>query len=139
MQVRGPFSINVQTRAELSEGTLQLVQDILRDFLHSGPTQAELDKAKRESAGSFPLSTASNAAIVGQLGAMGFYDLPLTHLEDFMQQLQAVSAEDVRQAMARHLSAQAMLVVTTGPTVPQQPLPEADPQRFKPSFGMPQH
>ncbi|MFP3374466.1 insulinase family protein, partial [Pseudomonas sp. SIMBA_068] len=29
MQVRGPFMINLQTRAELSEGTLKLVQDIL--------------------------------------------------------------------------------------------------------------
>jgi zinc protease len=139
MQVQGPFSITLQTRADLSAGTLELLQDILSDFLQQGPTQAELDKAKRESAGSFPLSTASNSAIVGQLGAIGFYDLPLTHLEDFMQQVQAVSREDVRQAMARHLSASDMLVVTAGPTVPQQPLPEPDPQRFKPSFGMPQH
>ncbi|MDO9323021.1 MAG: pitrilysin family protein, partial [Pseudomonas sp.] len=68
MQARGPFMINLQTRAELSEGTLKLVQQILRDYLRDGPTQKELDDAKRELAGSFPLSTASNADIVGQLG-----------------------------------------------------------------------
>ena len=39
MQARGPFMINLQTRAELSEGTLQLVQDILRQYLKDGPTQ----------------------------------------------------------------------------------------------------
>ncbi|RZA05244.1 MAG: insulinase family protein, partial [Proteobacteria bacterium] len=58
MQVRGPFLINLQTRAELGDGTLKLVQDILRDYLKTGPTQEELDNAKREQAGSFPLSNA---------------------------------------------------------------------------------
>ena len=100
MQARGPFMINLQTRAELSEGALTLVQDILRDYLANGPTQKELDDAKRELAGSFPLSTASNADIVGQLGAMGFYDLPLTYLEDFMAQIQALSAEQVNSGAA---------------------------------------
>jgi zinc protease len=60
MQARGPFMINLQTRAEMSEGTLKLVQDVLADYLKTGPTQKELDDAKRELAGSFPLSTASN-------------------------------------------------------------------------------
>ncbi len=36
MQARGPFMINLQTRAELSEGTLKLVQDLLRDYLAKG-------------------------------------------------------------------------------------------------------
>ncbi|MCP6082989.1 insulinase family protein, partial [Klebsiella pneumoniae] len=67
MQVQGPFTIGLQTRAELSDGTLKLVKDIVRDYLAQGPTQKELDDAKRELAGSFPLSTASNADIVGQL------------------------------------------------------------------------
>ncbi len=139
MQARGPFLINVQTRAELSEGTLKLVQDILRDYLAKGPTQQELDNAKRESAGSFPLSTASNADIVGQLGAIGFYDLPLTYLEDFMSQVQALSAEQVRAAMARHLKPEAMLVVTAGPQVPQLPLPPPTDKPAAQPTGIPEH
>jgi hypothetical protein len=38
MQARGPFMINLQTRAEMSEGTLKLVQDVLADYLKTGPT-----------------------------------------------------------------------------------------------------
>jgi zinc protease len=139
MQARGPFMINLQTRAELSEGTLQLVQDILRQYLKDGPTQLELDNAKRETAGSFPMSTASNADIVGQLGAIGFYDLPLTQLEDFMAQVQEQSVDSVKAAMQKHLSADAMLIITAGPTVPQKPLPAPSDNRFKPSFGVPEH
>ena len=123
MQARGPFMINLQTRAELSEGTLALVKQLLADYLRDGPTQQELDNAKRELAGSFPLSTASNAAIVGQLASMGFYDLPLSYLDDFMRDVQSLSTEQVKTAMAKHLDPDALVVVTAGPTVPQKELP----------------
>ena len=139
MQARGPFLINLQTRAELSEGTLKLVQDILADYLKNGPTQKELDDAKRELAGSFPLSTASNAAIVGQLGAMGFYDLPLDYLETFMQQSQNLTTEQVKAAMNKHLSADKMVVVTAGPTVPQKPLPPPTDKPSEQPLGVPEH
>ena len=139
MQARGPFMINLQTRAELSEGTLKLVQDILADYLKNGPTQKELDDAKRELAGSFPLSTASNAAIVGQLGAMGFYDLPLDYLETFMQKSQDLTTEQVKDAMNKHLSADKMVVVTAGPTVPQKPLPPPTDKPSEQPLGVPEH
>lgn len=123
MQARGPFMINLQTRAELSEGTLALVKQLLADYLRDGPTQQELDNAKRELAGSFPLSTASNADIVGQLASMGFYDLPLSYLDDFMRDVQGLTTEQVKAAMARHLDPAALVVVTAGPTVAQKELP----------------
>ena len=124
MQATGPFMINVQTRAQLSEVTLELVQDLLRDYIDKGPTEAELANAKRESLGSFPLSAASNSAIVGQLAAIGFYDMPLTWMDDFMQDLQNLSVEDVHAAFKRHLNPEQLVVVTAGPTVEQLPLPE---------------
>ncbi|WP_459207060.1 M16 family metallopeptidase [Pseudomonas sp. MLB6B] len=139
MQVRGPFTIDLQTRAELSEGTLKLVQDLLGDYLKTGPTQKELDDAKRELAGSFPLSTASNASIVGQLGAIGFYDLPLTWLEDFMQQSQALTVEQVKAAMNKHLSADKLVIVTIGPKVPQKPLPPPTEKPADQPLGVPEH
>lgn len=123
MQARGPFMINLQTRAELSQGTLALVKQLLADYLREGPTQQELDNAKRQLAGSFPLSTASNADIVGQLASMGFYDLPLSYLDDFMRDVQALSIEEVKTAMAKHLDPEALMVVTAGPTVAQKELP----------------
>ncbi|WP_411835889.1 M16 family metallopeptidase [Pseudomonas chlororaphis subsp. aurantiaca] len=139
MQARGPFMINLQTRAEMSEGTLKLVQDVLADYLKTGPTQKELDDAKRELAGSFPLSTASNADIVGQLGAIGFYNLPLSYLEDFMQQSQSLTVEQVRDVLNKHLSADKMVVVTAGPTVPQKPLPAPTEKTAEQPLGVPEH
>ncbi|WP_460119995.1 M16 family metallopeptidase [Pseudomonas sp. S2_C03] len=139
MQARGPFMINLQTRAEMSEGTLKLVQEVLADYLKTGPTQKELDDAKRELAGSFPLSTASNADIVGQLGAMGFYNLPLSYLEDFMQQSQSLTVEQVKTALNKHLSTDKMVIVTAGPTVPQKPLPAPTDKPAEQPLGVPEH
>ncbi|WP_237046149.1 M16 family metallopeptidase [Aquipseudomonas alcaligenes] len=139
MQARGPFMINLQTRAELSEGTLKLVQDILRDYLANGPTQKELDDAKREMVGSFPLTTASNADIVGQLGSMGFYDLPLTYLDDFMSEVQDLTVEQVKAAMARHLDVDKLVIVTAGPSVAQKPLPPPTDKPAEQPVGPPEH
>jgi zinc protease len=139
MQARGPFMISLQTRAEQSEGALKLVQDILRDYLATGPTQKEVDDAKRELAGSFPLSTASNGDIVAQLGAIGFYDLSLSYLEDFMQQVQALDVATVKAAMAKHLNADNLVIVTAGPTVEQKPLPPPTDHPAEPALGVPEH
>lgn len=123
MQVAGPFTVSVQTRADQSEATLALVRQLVRDFIAQGPSAEELARVKRELAGSFPLTTASNADIVSQLGAIGFYDLPTTQLEDFMKQVQALTVDEVKAAVARHLNDEAFVVVSTGPTVEQKPLP----------------
>jgi zinc protease len=139
MQAQGPFAINLQTRAELSENTLKLVKDITRDFLANGPTQKELDDAKREMTGSFPLSTASNSSIVGQLGAIGFYNLPLNFLEDFMTQSQNVTVEQVKAAMNKHLDVDKLVIVTAGPTVPQKPLPPPSDRPTEQPLGVPEH
>jgi zinc protease len=139
MQVRGPFMIGLQTRAEMSQGTLKLIQDIVRQYLADGPTQKELDDAKRELAGSFPLSTASNADIVGQLGAIGFYDLPLTYLEDFMAKVQALDVPQVKAAMAKHLSPDQFVIVTAGPTVTQKDLPPPTDKPAEMPSGVPEH
>lgn len=139
MQARGPFTISVQTRAAQSAGTLALVKEILTNYLAKGPTQTELDNAKREVAGSFPLSTASNADIVGQLGAIGFYDLPLDYLDQFMGQVQLLTVEQVREAMAKHLSVDHLVVVSVGPQVAQQPLPEPSGARHEAPLGIPEH
>jgi zinc protease len=137
MQTRGPFMISMQTRADYSEGSLALIKDMVRQFLAQGPSQTELQQAKRELAGSFPLSTASNAAIVGQLGAIGFYDLPLDHLERFVDEVQRLDAEQVRAAMNRHLNPDSFVVVTVGPTVPQSELPPPNSQAQRQPAGVP--
>ncbi|MBS7325711.1 MAG: insulinase family protein [Thiopseudomonas sp.] len=125
MQAPGPFMISVQTRAELSQATLELVQQLLRDFVEYGPTADELATSKREILGSFPLSAASNSAIVGQLGAIGFYGLPLSWQDDFIRAIEQLDLATVKAAIQRHLHPDALTLITLGPQVEQLPLPAA--------------
>lgn len=123
MQVAGPFSIGLQTRAEMTEGSIGLIKEVVREYLAKGPTQQELDDTKREIAGNFPLVNASNSSIVGQLGSIGFYNLPLDYLEDYMSKVQALTVEQVKTAMNKHINVDDFIIVTVGPTVKQQTLP----------------
>ena len=73
------------------------------------------------------------------LGAIGFYDLPSTALEDFMNQVQQLDVAQVRAAMARHLRDDAFVVVSAGPTVDQQPLPPPLERPAAQPAGIPEH
>lgn len=124
MQARGPFVISVQTRADLSEATLTYVKELLADYIQNGPTEAELDSARNEFLGSFPLNSASNSAIAGQLSSIGFYNLPQDWLEQLMQQVRELNTQDIQAAWQRHIDVDSLITITVGPTVEQQPLPE---------------
>lgn len=119
MQATGPFVVNMQTRTDQVEQALAVIDTTLDNFINDGPTEAELIRSKRQIMGEFPLSTASNSAIVSQLGMIGFYNLPLNHLQLFLDQVEKLSVEDVRAAFQRHLNSEQRLTVTVG-----QPLPE---------------
>lgn len=114
MQATGPFVISMQTRSDQVEQALEVINSTLDTFVSEGPTEAELIRSKRQIMGEFPLSTASNSAIVSQLGMIGFYNLPLNHLQLFLDQVEKLTVSDVRDAFQRHLSAEQRLTVTVG-------------------------
>lgn len=115
MQALGPFQIGMQTRNDQVELALEVIDATLEAFVREGPTQAELTRTKRQIMGEFPLSTASNDAIVGQLGMIGFYGLPLNHMQLFLDQVEKLEVEDVRAAFQQHIDPQRRLIVTVGP------------------------
>lgn len=128
MQATGPVMISMQTRANQLDLALSVIHESLDRFISDGPTEAELIRTRRQISGEFPLSTANNASIVAQLGIIGFYDLPLNHLQLFLDQVQALTTDDIRQAFARHFDPEQRLVITVGPAqaIPETPEPRDD-------------
>ena len=114
LQRKGPFMIGMQTRRDQTEDALKVVDKTLRDFLEHGPTGQELTAAKQNLAGGFPLRIDSNAKILEYLAAIGFYRLPLTYLDDFVKNVERVTAADVRAAFGRHIHAARMVTVVVG-------------------------
>ncbi|MFZ5561689.1 MAG: M16 family metallopeptidase [Pseudomonadota bacterium] len=114
MRAEGPFQISLSTRADQAQEALRIIRSVLGDFMRSGPGTAELADAKAGIIGGFPLGTASNASIIGYLGVIGFYGLPLDYLDQYLARVQAVTAEEVRAAFRRHIDPDRLLVVTVG-------------------------
>jgi zinc protease len=110
----GAFEIGLQTKKEQADEALQLVRNILAEFIAKGPTEKELLAAKQNIIGGFPLRIDSNSKIIGYLSTIGFYDMPLTYLDDFTRKVEQVSVAQVKAAFARHINPNAMATIIVG-------------------------
>ena len=110
----GAFQIGLQTKKEQADEALKLVRSTLADFIAKGPTEKELLAAKQNIIGGFPMRIDSNRKILDYLSIIGFYDLPLTYLDDFTRNIDSVSVTQIREAFARHVDPQALATVIVG-------------------------
>ena len=110
----GAFQIGLQTKKEQADEALKLVRDTLTKFISQGPTDKELQAAKQNIIGGFPMNIDSNRKILNYLSMIGFYHLPLTYLDDFTKQIEQVTVAKIRAAFARHVNPQAMATVIVG-------------------------
>jgi zinc protease len=110
----GAFQIGLQTRKDQADEALKLVRSTLDGFVAQGPTEPELLAAKQNIIGGFPLRIDSNRKILGYLSVIGFYDLPLTYLDDFTRNVNQVTVAQIRKAFASHIDPQAMATVIVG-------------------------
>jgi zinc protease len=110
----GPFLIGMQTQRSQAAAALKLVRELLRDFVANGPSAKELADAKQNIVGGFPLRIDSNAKIHEYLALIGAYRLPLTYLDDFVANVERVTAEQVKDAFARRIDPERMVTVVVG-------------------------
>jgi zinc protease len=110
----GEFQIGLQTKKEQADEALKLVRNTLANFIAKGPTKQELQAAKQNIVGGFPLRIDSNRKILGYLSVIGFYNLPLTYLDDFTHNIDKVTITQIREAFKRHIDPQAMATVIVG-------------------------
>ncbi len=111
----GPFMMGLQTKnSQAAEAQAVLLQTLAR-FTEQGPTAAELKAAKQNITGGFPLRIASNGKIVQYLASIGFYGLPLDYLDRFNERVEAVTAEQIREAFQRRVHPAQFAVVIVGP------------------------
>jgi zinc protease len=116
MENSGPFEMALQTRNNQVGEAVGLMQQILMDFIDKGPTAEELELARKNITGSFPLKIDSNSKIVDYLSLMGFYDLPLDYLDNFNQHVMEVSLDDIKDAFKRRVKPDYMVRIIVGAT-----------------------
>ncbi|RFC35099.1 MAG: zinc protease [Candidatus Nitrotoga sp. SPKER] len=121
MKLPGAYQIGLQTKKNQADEALQLVRTTLRKFIDQGVTQKELHASKQNIIGGFPLRIDSNKKIVDYLSVIGFYELPLTYLDDFVGNVDKVTIAQIRAAFERRVNPDAMATVIVG--APETPRP----------------
>ena len=86
----------------------------MNTYISKGPSEAELEAAKKHITGGFALRLDSSAKIAGYLAVLGFYQLPLTYLDDFNKKIEAVTLEQVKDAFSRRVDPKRMVTVVVG-------------------------
>ena len=114
MESSGPFQMALQTSNDNAEEAMQLLSELLLKFIKEGPSEQELEHARNNITGGFPLKIDSNKKIVDYLALMGFYDMPLDYLDTFNDQILAVSLDDIRDAFKRRVKQDVMTRIIVG-------------------------
>jgi zinc protease len=86
----------------------------IEQFTETGPSAAELTQTQRNITGGFPLRIDSNSKIVNYLTVIGFYGMPLDHLQKFNKRVEAVTVESIRTAWQNRIQPQHLVIVTVG-------------------------
>lgn len=107
----GPFQIGLQTKKAQADEALRVAREVLAGFLEAAPSEAELQAAKQNLIGSFPLRIDSNRKILDNVAVIGFYGLPLDYLDRYADNVDKVTAEQVKAAFARHVKPENIVTV----------------------------
>jgi zinc protease len=110
----GSFTVGLQTRPDQTAQAVQIVRQVVSDFVAQGPTEAELQAAKDNLIGGFALRIDSNRKLLGNLAGIAWNDLPLDYLDTWTQQVEKVSVADIKAAFARKLQPEKMVTVILG-------------------------
>ncbi|WP_260292770.1 M16 family metallopeptidase [Sedimenticola hydrogenitrophicus] len=114
MRRNGPFLIGAQTQNAKAAETLEVIRQTLARFIEQGPGETELTAAKQNITGGFPLRIASNSKILEYIAMLGFYDLPLDYLDTFVDNINSVTSEQIRDAFQRRIKPDQLLTVVVG-------------------------
>ena len=110
----GAFTLGLQTRPDQAAQAVQVSKDVVAEFVANGPTAAELKAAKDNLMGGFALRVDSNRKLLDNIANIAWNQLPLTYLDTWTQQIERVSAADIKAAFARKLQPQNMVTVVLG-------------------------
>ncbi|MDO5692393.1 MAG: pitrilysin family protein [Pseudomonadota bacterium] len=110
----GAFTAGLQTRPDQVAEALAVSRKVIADFVSSGPTDAELQAAKDNLIGGFPLRLDGNRKLLDNVANIAWNNLPLDYLEHWTQRVDAVTTAQIRAAFQRVLQPERMVTVVVG-------------------------
>lgn len=117
---KGPFLVGLQTRNEKVAEASSATKHVLKTFIEGGPTEEELEAAKKNITGGFALKLDSNKKLLGNVVSIVASGAPLDYLNTYLQNVSSVTHEQIKEAFQRRVVMGKMVMVTVGKTVDQQ-------------------
>jgi len=114
LQYRGPFMIYLQTKSSTVSTADDLAKAVLKKFIQEGPTESQLNAAKKNMIASLPLSLSSNHSILGLLTNIAFYHRPLNYLDTYQSKVDAVTTDQVKKAFQKNIDVDRLVTVVVG-------------------------
>ncbi|MEJ8473563.1 M16 family metallopeptidase [Roseibium algae] len=104
------------TRADRADETLAVILEQFERMATDGPSQSELDSAKRFLIGSYPLRFDASGKIARQLIALQNAELGIDYFDRRNAEIEAVTLEDVKRVAKRLIAGKVPSVSIVGPS-----------------------
>ncbi len=114
MPALGPYVIGLSTKTNQTQNARNIMTQTLNMFVTKGPSEKELDAAKRYLIGSFPIGLASNSGLADSLLKIVMYHLPNDYLNTYAKRINQVTTQDIQHAFQRHIDLNRLLFVSVG-------------------------
>ena len=108
------FAGGMATRSDNASQAIELVRQEIARMAKDGPTQKELDNAKKFLIGNYPLRFDSSSKISRQLVALQDTDLGIDYFEKRNSYIEAVTLEDTKRVAKRLLDLSKLFLITLG-------------------------
>jgi len=110
----GLFTMGMQTKTEQTQQALSLLDQELRKYVDNGPDDDELADSLSNITGGFPLKIDGNSKLLGYISMIGFYDMPIDYLDNFLDNVKAIDVNKVNDALTRRVHPDKMVTVIVG-------------------------
>jgi zinc protease len=110
----GDFEAETNTRSEATGEVLKLIVDEFWRIQRERVSERELADAKAYLTGSFPLTIETPESIAMQVVNVLFYGLPLEHLQNFRDRVNAITVDDIQRVARTLLRPDRLSIVLVG-------------------------
>jgi zinc protease len=110
----GPFLASAQTKNESGAQVADLLLGEIGRLSSSPPADVELTPRKAVLIGNFSRNLETASGLVGQVGALAFHGLSLDEINRYINNVQAISAEDIKKFASKTLDAKTSNIIIVG-------------------------
>lgn len=110
----GSWTIGVTLSTEALQQGLDATRQVVRDFVEGGVTEDELDAKKTTITGSYKVGLATTKRVAQSLLTNAERGFPVSYLDEFPERIQAVTLDEVNDAIQTHFDPDALHTAMAG-------------------------